>query len=48
MGHASRSSGWLRMEVSQVRLSQSGLKTGEGVMVSGAHGTIMEVTSSPS
>jgi hypothetical protein len=31
VGHASRSSGLLRVEASQARISQSGLKTGGGV-----------------
>jgi hypothetical protein len=47
-GHASRSSGLLRMEVSLVRVSQSSLKTGGGVTTDGARGTITEVTSETS
>jgi hypothetical protein len=43
MGHASRSSGFLRVEASLARVFQSGLKTGEGAMVGGAYGTIAEV-----
>jgi hypothetical protein len=43
VGDASRSSGLLRVEVSQARVSQSGLKTGGGAMVDGAHGTIAKV-----
>jgi hypothetical protein len=44
-GHASRSSGLLRVEASLVRVSQSGLKTGGGVTTGGARGTIAEVAS---
>jgi hypothetical protein len=44
MGHASRSSGLLHVEASLARVSQSGLKTGIGVMAGGARGTIAEVT----
>jgi hypothetical protein len=44
-GHLSRSSGLLRVEVSLARVSQSGLKTGGGVTISGARGTIVEVAS---
>jgi hypothetical protein len=43
VGHASRSSGLLHVEASLARVSQSGLKTGGGVMVGGARGTIVEV-----
>jgi hypothetical protein len=42
-GHASRFSGLLRMEASQARVSQSGLKYDGGATAGGAHGTIMEV-----
>jgi hypothetical protein len=45
VGHASRSSGLLHMEVSLARVSQSGLKTGGGTTTGGAHGTIMEIAS---
>jgi hypothetical protein len=45
VGHASRSSGLLRMEVSRARVSQSGLKTGGGAMAGGACDTITEVAS---
>jgi hypothetical protein len=45
MGHASRSSGLFHMEASQVRVSQSGLKTGGGTMVGGVRGTITKVAS---
>jgi hypothetical protein len=48
MGHASRSSGLLRMEASLVRVSQSGLKIGGDVMTGGARDTIMEVVSEAS
>jgi hypothetical protein len=43
VGHTSRSSGLLHVEASLARVSQSGLKTGEGVTVGGARGTIAEV-----
>jgi hypothetical protein len=43
VGHASRSSGLLRMEARLARVSQSGLKTGGGAMTGGARGTIAEV-----
>jgi hypothetical protein len=42
MGHTLRSSGLLRVEGSLARVSQSGLKTGGGVMTGGARGTITE------
>jgi hypothetical protein len=42
VGHASRSSGLLRVEVSQARVSQSDLKTGGGMTAGGARGTISE------
>jgi hypothetical protein len=48
MGHASRSSGLLGVEVSLARVSQSSLKTGEGTMSGGARGTIAEVASEAS
>jgi hypothetical protein len=48
LGHAPRSSGLLRMEASLARVSQSGLKTGGGVIVGGALGTIVEVASKAS
>jgi hypothetical protein len=47
-GHASRSSGFLSVEASLARVSQSGLKTGRGVTTGGARGTITEVTSEAS
>jgi hypothetical protein len=48
VGHASRSSGLLGVEASLKRVSQSGLKTGGGVMTGGARGTITEVASEAS
>jgi hypothetical protein len=48
VGHASRSNGLLRVEVSLARVSQSGLKTGEGATMGGACGTIAEVASETS
>jgi hypothetical protein len=45
VGHASRSSSLLHVEVSLARVSQSGLKTGRGATTDGVHGTIMEVVS---
>jgi hypothetical protein len=45
VGHALRSSGLLHVEASLARVSQSGLKTGRGMMTGGAHGTIAEVAS---
>jgi hypothetical protein len=47
MGHASRSSGLSHVEVSRVRIFQSGLKTGRGVMASGARDSIIEIVSGP-
>jgi hypothetical protein len=47
-GHASRSSGLLRVEASLTRVSQSVLKTGGGATTGSARGTIMEVTSEAS
>jgi hypothetical protein len=44
-GHASRSSGLLRVEASMARVSQSGLKTGGGEMTGGPRDTNVEVTS---
>jgi hypothetical protein len=43
VGHALRSSGLLRVEASQARVSQSGLKTSGGATADGACGTIVEV-----
>jgi hypothetical protein len=48
VGHTSRSSGLLGVEASLSRVSQSGLKTGGGVMTGGARGTIAEVASEAS
>jgi hypothetical protein len=45
VGHASRSSGLLRVEASWARVFQSSLKTGGGAMTSSARGTIVEVAS---
>jgi hypothetical protein len=47
VGHVSRSSGLLHVEVSRARVFQSGLKTGGGVTTGGARGTIAEVASNP-
>jgi hypothetical protein len=43
VGHTSRSSGLLHIEASRIRVSQSDLKTSEGVMMGNARGTIVEV-----
>jgi hypothetical protein len=48
VGHASRSSSLLGVEASLARVSQSSLKTGGGVTMSGARGTIAEVASEAS
>jgi hypothetical protein len=48
VGHASRSSGLLRVEASLARVSQSGLKTGGGVTTGGVRGSIVEVASEAS
>jgi hypothetical protein len=48
VGHISRSSDLLHLEASHARVSQSGLKIGEGATVGGGCGTIMEVTSGSS
>jgi hypothetical protein len=48
VGHASRSSGLLRVEASLARVFQSGLKTGGGATTGGARGTIAEVASESS
>jgi hypothetical protein len=45
MGHTSRSSGLLHVEASQVRVSLSDLKTGEGATAGGACGIITEIAS---
>jgi hypothetical protein len=44
VGHALRFGGFLRLESSCARVSQSGLKTGEDMRMGGARGTIAEVT----
>jgi hypothetical protein len=46
--HVSRSSSLLGVEASLARISQSDLKTGGGVTVGGARGTIVEVASEAS
>jgi hypothetical protein len=48
VGHASRSSGLLRMEATLARVSQSDLKTDGGATMGGACGTIVEVASEAS
>jgi hypothetical protein len=48
VGHASRSSGLLRVEASLARVFQSGLKTGGGATTGGARGTITEDASESS
>jgi hypothetical protein len=48
VGHMSRSSGLLHVEVSRARVSQSGLKTSGGATAGGACGTITEVASESS
>jgi hypothetical protein len=48
VGHTSRSSGLLHVKASLARIFQSGLKTGGGVTVGGARGTIAEVASESS
>jgi hypothetical protein len=47
-GHGSRFSGLLRVEASLDRVSQSGQKTGGGVTMGGARGTIVAVVSEAS
>jgi hypothetical protein len=47
-GHTLRSSNLLGMEANLARVSQSVLKTGEGVRMGGARGTIAEVASEAS
>jgi hypothetical protein len=46
VGYVLRSSGLLRLEASQGRVSQSDLKTGRGATTGGARGIITEVASS--
>jgi hypothetical protein len=48
IGHASRSSGLLRVEASLARVSQSGLKNCGGTTAGGARGTIVKVASEAS
>jgi hypothetical protein len=48
VGHASRSSGLLRVEASMSKVSQSGVKTGGGATTGGARGTIAEIASETS
>jgi hypothetical protein len=48
VGHASRSSGLLDVEVSLAWIFQSGLKIGGGATTGGARSTITEVTSEAS
>jgi hypothetical protein len=48
VGHTLRSSGLLHVEASLARVSQSGLKAGEGATMDGARDTITEVTSESS
>jgi hypothetical protein len=48
VGHASRSSGLLRVKASLTRVFQSVLKTGECATTGGARGTIVEVASEAS
>jgi hypothetical protein len=45
VGHASRSSDLLHVEISRVRVSQSDLKTVRGATAGGACGTITKVVS---
>jgi hypothetical protein len=45
VGHTSRSSSLFGVEASLARVSQSGLKTGGGVMTGDACDTIVEVAS---
>jgi hypothetical protein len=45
VGHASRSSGLLRVKASLARVFHSGLKIGGGAMMDVARGIITEVTS---
>jgi hypothetical protein len=47
-GHTSRSTSLLGVEASLARVSQSGLKTGEGATTGGARDTIAEVASEAS
>jgi hypothetical protein len=46
VGHASRSSGLIRVKASRARVSQSDIKTGGSATTSDARGTITKVASS--
>jgi hypothetical protein len=48
VGHATRSSGFLHVETSLTKVSQSDLKIGRGTTVGGARGTITKVASESS
>jgi hypothetical protein len=48
VGYASRCSSLLVVKASLTRVSQSGMKTGEGAMTGGARGTIVDVASKAS
>jgi hypothetical protein len=48
VGHVSKSGGLLHLEASHARVSQSDLKTDEGVTTGDAHDIIVEVVSSES
>jgi hypothetical protein len=48
VGHVSRSSNLLGVEVNLARVFQSGLKTGGGATTGGARGTVTEVASEAS
>jgi hypothetical protein len=48
VGHASRSSDFLHVEISLARVSQSDLKTDGGTAPGGARGTITEIASDAS
>jgi hypothetical protein len=48
VGHTSKSSGLLHVEVNHARVSHSGIKTSRGATVGGARGTIADVVSSRS
>jgi hypothetical protein len=47
-GHASKSGSLLRLKACRARVSQSGLKTGDGTMMGGARGIITQVAPSGS
>jgi hypothetical protein len=48
VGHVLRSSGLLRMEISQAKVFQFGLKSGGSATAGGARGTILDVASESS